>query len=133
MKRSEESDLIDSLSRFVQKLNSEKGALVVVEGLRDARALRSSGFSGDLFMLCHRPKGVSLEDQCSKFEKLVFLLDNDAEGRRLVERTKKLLSGKASIDMYYQRALLPAAKGRIRHVEELSQYAERVSLAVARI
>jgi 5S rRNA maturation endonuclease (ribonuclease M5) len=131
MKRSDDSDLIESLSNFLQKLNGEDDALVVVEGVRDARALRRAGFQGELFMLCHHPKGAKLEDEASKFKKTILLLDNDSEGRKLGERTRRLLSGRTSVDMYYQRALLPASRGKIRHVEELAQYAEGVALAVA--
>ena len=35
-----ESSLIESLSSFMRKLNDEENALVVVEGIRDANALR---------------------------------------------------------------------------------------------
>ncbi|MDG6922891.1 MAG: toprim domain-containing protein [Nitrososphaerota archaeon] len=114
-------------------MNSENNSLVLVEGVRDARALRACGFHGDILMLCHRPRTTKLEDRCSKFDKTIFLLDNDAEGKRLVERTQRLLRGKTILDTHYQKALLPAGKGKIRHVEELSRYAEKVALAVSRI
>lgn len=131
MKHSNDSAMIESLSSFMRKLNDEKNSLVVVEGVRDARALQSAGFLGELFMLCHHPKTLTLEEESQKFEKIILLLDNDSEGRKLAERTQRLL--KVSFDMYYQRALLPASKGKIRHVEELAKYADSVSLAVARV
>ena len=131
MKHLKESTLIESLSRFIRKLNDEEDALTVVEGVRDAEALRNSGFSGELFMLCHHANFVKLEDAASKFKKTILLLDNDSEGRKLLERTQRILSGRVRIDLFYQRALLPASRGKIRHVEELAPYAER--LAVARI
>ena len=71
------------------------------------------------------------EATASKFKKTILLLDNDSEGRKLLQRTQRLLSGRIRMDLYYQRALLPASKGKIRHIEELAPYAER--LAVARI
>ena len=123
----EESAIIQSLLSFVRKLNDEEDALVVVEGLRDARALRNSGYSGELFMLCHNSNLARLESKAAKYRKTIFLLDNDAEGRRLLERAKRTLSGRVRLDLFYQRELLPASKGKIRHVEELSPYAERVS------
>ncbi|MHB8567724.1 MAG: toprim domain-containing protein [Nitrososphaerales archaeon] len=122
-----ESHLIESLSRFMMKLNDEKGALVVVEGLRDAKALRDSGFVGELFMLCHKQSVPKLEDKASRYKKTILLLDNDEEGRRLVERTQRMLSGRVSLDLYYQRELLPASRGRIRHIEEFSTYAEKLA------
>jgi 5S rRNA maturation endonuclease (ribonuclease M5) len=122
-----ESALIESLSSFMRKLNDEEDALVVVEGLRDAKALRDAGFVGELFMLCHQNNVLKLEDTASKHKKTILLLDNDNEGRKLAERTRRILNGRARIDMFYQRELLPASKGKIRHVEELGPYAERLS------
>jgi 5S rRNA maturation endonuclease (ribonuclease M5) len=127
VKSLEESALIESLSSFVKKLNDEEDALVVVEGLRDARALRNSGFCGELFMLCHRSSLVRLESRASRFKKTILLLDNDAEGRRLATRAIKTLGGRVRLDLFYQKELLPAGKGKIRHVEELLQYADRLS------
>lgn len=127
IKSLEDSAIIQSLSSFVRKLNDEEDALVVVEGLRDARALRSSGFSGELFMLCHNSNLTRLERKAAKYEKTILLLDNDDEGRRLADRAKRTLSGRVRLDLFYQRELLPASKGKIRHVEELAPYAERLS------
>ena len=122
-----ESAVIESLSDFMRKLNQEEDALVVVEGLRDAKALRDSGFAGDLVMLCHHMNVVKLEDTASRFKKTILLLDNDAEGRKLAERTQRILCGRVRLDMFYQKELLPASRGKIRHVEELAPYAERLA------
>ncbi len=122
-----ESSLIESLHSFIRKLNDEENALVVVEGVRDAKALRESGFDGELFMLCHKNNVLKLEETASRFRKTILLLDNDAEGRKLGERTIRILNGRVKIDTFYQRELLPASKGRIRHVEELAPYAERLA------
>jgi 5S rRNA maturation endonuclease (ribonuclease M5) len=115
-----ESRLIDSLSEFIRKLNSEVSSLVIVEGPRDARALRSSGFTGNIFMLCHHQNLRRLVEKGKNYRKFILLLDGDREGRQLAQRTEKALEGKVRIDMFYARALLPASGGRIRHVEELS-------------
>jgi 5S rRNA maturation endonuclease (ribonuclease M5) len=131
MKYLEDEAMIKSLSGFLRKLNDEEDALVVVEGVRDAKALRACGFSGELFMLCHNSNLSKLEDEASKYRKSILLLDNDSEGRKLVDRARRILGGRVKMDLFYQRALLPAGKGKIRHVEELLQYAER--LAVSRI
>jgi 5S rRNA maturation endonuclease (ribonuclease M5) len=122
-----ESSLIESLSEFMRKLNDEDSALVVVEGLRDANALRGAGYDGELFMLCHKNNVLSLEETAARFRKIILLLDNDKEGQKLSARTKKILGGRVRIDTFYQRELLPASKGKIRHVEELAPYAQRLS------
>ena len=125
-----EASLIESLHRFIRKLNDEEEALVVVEGVRDAKALRESGFDGEVFMLCHKNNVLKLEETAARFRKTILLLDNDNEGRKLRERTIRILNGRVKIDMFYQRELLPASKGKIRHVEELASYAERVARRV---
>jgi len=122
-----ESSLIESLSEFMRKLNDEESALVVVEGVRDARALREAGYDGEVFMLCHKNSVLTLEETAARFRKVILLLDNDREGRKLSERTKRILGGRVRIDSFYQRELLPASKGKIRHVEELAPYAQRLS------
>ncbi len=125
-----ESDIVESLSSFVKKLNQEEDALVVVEGLRDAKALRDSGFSGELYLLCHNSKLAKLESRCIEFRKIIFLLDNDQEGRRLLQRVKRVLNGRVSMDLFYQKEMLPASKGKIRHVEEFSALADRLSTRI---
>lgn len=122
-----ESSIIESLSDFMRKLNNEDSALVVVEGLRDAKALREAGFDGEIFMLCHKNSVLTLEETAQGFKKIILLLDNDREGKKLSARTRKILGGRARIDTFYQRELLPASKGKIRHVEELAPYAQRLS------
>jgi 5S rRNA maturation endonuclease (ribonuclease M5) len=122
-----EAELIESLSEFMKKLNGEDDALVVVEGVRDAKALRDSGFDGEIFMLCHNKNVAKLEEAASKFTKTILLLDNDSEGKKLSARTRKILGSRVRIDMRYQKELLPASKGKIRHIEELSPYAQRLA------
>jgi 5S rRNA maturation endonuclease (ribonuclease M5) len=125
-----ESSLIQSLSHFIRKLNHEEDALVVVEGVRDAKALRDSGFDGEIFMLCHKQNVSSLENEATKYRKTILLLDNDSEGKKLSARTQRILRGRVKLDMYYQRELLPASKGKIRHVEEFAGFAEKLATFV---
>ncbi len=125
-----ESSLIESLSHFIRKLNHEEGALVVVEGIRDAKALRDSGFDGEIFMLCHKQNVSKLENEATKYTKTILLLDNDNEGKKLLARTQKILRGRVRLDLYYQRELLPASKGKIRHIEEFAGFAEKLATHV---
>ncbi|MDH2899916.1 MAG: toprim domain-containing protein [archaeon] len=122
-----ESSLIESLSHFIRKLNHEEDALVVVEGIRDAKALRDSGFDGEIFMLCHKQNVSKLENEATKYRKTILLLDNDTEGKKLSARTRRILGGRIKLDMYYQHELLPASKGKIRHVEEFAGFAEKLA------
>lgn len=78
-------------------------------------------------MLCHNSNLGRLERMAARHRKTILLLDNDVEGRRLSERAKRTLSGRVRLDFFYQKELLPASKGKIRHVEELAPYAERLA------
>ncbi len=122
-----EASLIESLSQFIRKLNHEEDALVVVEGLRDAKALRDSGFDGEIFMLCHKQNISRLENAASRHKKTILLLDNDTAGKKLSARTQRVLRGRVKLDMYYQKELLPASRGKIRHIEEFAGYAEKLA------
>lgn len=76
-------------------------------------------------MLCHNHQSFAkLEDMASRFKKVILLLDNDSEGKKLVQRATRVLRGRARVDLFYQRALLPASRGKIRHVEELAPFSE---------
>ena len=81
-------------------------------------------------MLCHNSNYAKLESKASNYRKTILLLDNDSEGKALSKRVQKTLSGRVRTDLHYQRKLLPASKGRIRHVEELSTYADQVARAL---
>ena len=131
IKSAEDSEIIESLSSYIKKLNDEEDALVVVEGKRDAMALRDSGYVGELFMLCHHQNVVKLEDAAMKFKKTILLLDNDHEGSKLTARTEKVLRGRVRMDLFYRRELLPASRGKIRHVEELAPYSARLAKHVS--
>ena len=67
---------------------------VIVEGKRDAVALRKLGLMGDIITL-HR--GVSLYDFCEEisehYEKVVILLDWDSKGESLSKQLNRHLKG----------------------------------------
>ncbi|NWG09135.1 MAG: toprim domain-containing protein [Nitrososphaerales archaeon] len=122
-------DIIQALTLFIRKLNDEcrNKALVVIEGQRDANALRSIGFEGDLFLLCHNGSLTKLASKAEKYKKIVLLLDLDRKGRVLTKRTATILQEKNSnIDLFFRRELAKVTKGRIRHIEELARFGDHL-------
>jgi 5S rRNA maturation endonuclease (ribonuclease M5) len=115
------ASLIDSLSDFILKLNSERDSLVAVEGPRDARALRLAGYDGPIFKICHGKNIRSLGKQADK-KRIIVLVDNDSEGDRIAKRIEDAFVGKVRVDLSYRRMLVSAARGEIRHIEELRHY-----------
>ncbi|MEM2955914.1 MAG: toprim domain-containing protein [Nitrososphaerales archaeon] len=120
-------DTLQELMLFTKRLNDEckNGALVVVEGQRDAKALESIGFNGDLFLLCHNESLVKLAIKAEKYKKIILLLDLDKKGRALTKRAAMILQEKSrKIDLFFRRELAKASKGKIKHVEELSRFGD---------
>ncbi len=118
-------EIAESLVLYVKRLNDESrnGALVVVEGLRDLRALRAIGFDGDVVMFCHNGGKHLLVGEAAKYRKTILLLDRDKEGRSLTKKAAVLLGdNKSVIDLFFRRELASVTRGRVRHIEELSRY-----------
>jgi 5S rRNA maturation endonuclease (ribonuclease M5) len=120
---------VESVRSFIRKLNDESsnGALVVVEGPRDARALRALGFQGDLTTLSKNGGIVRLAGMAAQYRRTILLFDLDQEGRSLTKKAARMLEGKNNaIDLFFRRALVAATKGGIRQVEELGRFTEYV-------
>ncbi|HEY4698860.1 MAG TPA: toprim domain-containing protein [Nitrososphaerales archaeon] len=119
--------IAESLAIYVKKLNDENsnGALVVVEGLRDYRSLRSIGFLGNIFMFCNKNNLLRLVEESKKYRKVILLFDLDREGRSLTNRTITMLEAiRIPVDLFFRRELISTTRGKVRHVEELSRFKE---------
>jgi 5S rRNA maturation endonuclease (ribonuclease M5) len=128
-KRTHDYEVIDSLSLFVKQLNdeAENGALIVVEGPRDHEALRSIGFHGETFLLCHNEGLTRLAIDAEDYRRIILLFDLDSQGRSLTKKAAILLrERKKSIDLFFRRRLLSVTRGKVRHVEELMRYKEYI-------
>ena len=119
--------IAESLAIYVKKLNDENsnGALVVVEGLRDKRSLRSIGFLGNIFMFCNKNNLLTLVDESKKYRKVILLFDLDREGRSLTNRSVTMLESiRIPVDLFFRQELISTTRGKVRHVEELSRFKE---------
>lgn len=115
---------ITDLQNLIQKLNSVKNSIVVVEGKRDEYALKSIGFSGKIFQF-HSFKGLGkFVDKIPTSGKLILLLDSDRKGRYLTKRILSLLQHRVDIDLTFRRKITLITKGKIRNIEDLSRYVD---------
>ena len=113
---------IHEMRNFVFQLNLMKGSIVVVEGKRDASALKKLGFSGQIIEF-HKFGGiVNFADYVARYEKLIILFDRDRKGRYLTGKTIQLLQRRTKIDLSFKRKLTVITKGKIRFVEQLVCY-----------
>ncbi|MEM1994946.1 MAG: hypothetical protein QXW32_05695 [Nitrososphaerales archaeon] len=121
------SEEVDALKAFLKKLDDEAndGAIVVVEGLRDERALRSLGFSGTLFLLC-QGKGINhLLTVSPSFKKAIILTDLDRKGGILAARVVQTLQSKnIKVDLFFRKELKSIMRGKIRSIEDLKKFSD---------
>lgn len=113
---------IHEIRNFVFQLNLMKDSVVVVEGKRDAYALKTLGFSGQIIEF-HKFGGiVNFADSVARYQKLIILFDRDKKGRYLTGKTIQLLQRRTKIDLSFKRKLAVITKGKIRFVEQLVCY-----------
>ena len=78
-----------------------KESAVVVEGKRDAMALRKVGFDGKILEF-HKFGGmINFADNVAKYERLIILFDRDRKGRVLTGKTVQLLQRRTKIDLTF--------------------------------
>ena len=115
------------LDGFVADLNhlSEEGWSILVEGPRDARALRRLGYVGNVATVstaARKGKEVFEEDK-----KIVILTDLDREGAVLASRYIRRLSHDGFKTSIRERQRLKnASHGVFLHIENLSRFAKDV-------
>lgn len=125
-----DQDEVQRLQRFVNMLNEESsnGAIVVVEGKRDVKALTSIGFIGNAVML-NSYKGVNkLVEHLEQASKVILMLDMDRKGKYLTRKILTLLQYKGkNADLFYKKTLAEITKGKVRHTEDLTIYNKYIS------
>ncbi len=110
------------LRNFVFQLNESEESIVIVEGKRDAIALRKIGFSGKILEF-HKFGGmINFTDSVSRYKNIIILFDRDRKGRHLTEKTIQLLQRRTKIDLTFKRRLQEITKGKIKFIEQLVCY-----------
>jgi 5S rRNA maturation endonuclease (ribonuclease M5) len=118
-----ESEIHD-VQNFIISLNSKKNSIVVVEGKRDEEALKKLGFSGRICQF-HSFKGLTrFVDSMPRYKILILLLDSDRKGSYLTKRIISQLQHRMRIDLSFKRKLIAITKGKVRHIENLTLYAD---------
>ena len=113
---------INEIRDFVSELNSIKESAVVVEGKRDAVALRKVGYDGKILEF-HKFGGmVNFADTVAEQKRLIILFDRDRKGRILTGKTIQLLQRRTNIDLSFKRKLRIITKGKIMFIEQLVCY-----------
>ena len=107
---------------FIFQLNSMKDNVIVVEGKRDANALRRLGYAGKVLEF-HRFRGmIDFTDSVAKYKDIIILFDRDKKGRYLTGKTIQLLQRRTRVNLSYKRKLQEITKGKIMFIEQLISY-----------
>ncbi|MBI4147909.1 hypothetical protein HY490_01330 [Candidatus Woesearchaeota archaeon] len=110
-----------NLDDWIRKLRLEQ-PLIVVEGVKDKRALVALGFK-KIILLQGRPLFTIVEEVADLTNSCLILTDLDAEGKKLYAALKKgLQRHKVKVDDRFRHFLFKETT--LRHVEGLAKYAE---------
>lgn len=113
---------ISDLREFIFALNCAQDSVVIVEGKRDAAALKSLGFTEEVLEF-HSFGGITkFADSVSDYKNLIILFDIDKKGKYLTKRIIEQLERRTKIDMSYKKQLIAVTRGKIRTIEELTRY-----------
>ena len=110
------------LKDFVFELNSMNNSTVVVEGKKDSNALRKIGYKGKVLEFHGFGGIVNFADSVANHHRLIILFDRDRNGRRLTEKTIRLLQRRTKVDLSFKRKLRTITKGKIMFTEQLAIY-----------
>ncbi len=109
-----------ALDELVEMNNSVP---VIVEGVKDRRALRKLGLTGKIITI---NKGMSLSDfsdwVSEQYEKVIILSDWDRRGGSICRRLKELLKGRVIYDVTIRQRLSKFAM--IKKVEGIPSWLE---------
>jgi len=105
----------------------EPGAVVVVEGERDRRAIRRLGWTGAIVVVHRgRPISATASGLVASRGKVIVLTDWDSEGGHLARRLRDFLDAEdVALDLDYRRRFARILRGELTHVEGLFGWARR--------
>jgi len=121
----------ERLAQLLEKLveKSAQGAIIVVEGVKDAEALRNVGVTGKVF--CIKTGRTLLYDVLNDYvnlkEELIILTDFDRRGKQLAGKIVNYLEhhGKPPNLSFWMR-MNSLVSGDVKEVEGLTSYLENV-------
>jgi 5S rRNA maturation endonuclease (ribonuclease M5) len=121
---------IERIIFLLERLRNEasEGALLLVEGQRDAEALRRIGVKSEILAIKSRGGNlIDLMDRIEKYGKkeIILLMDFDRHGREMTERLiRNLERMKIKINVSFWRELLSLVERDLKDIEGLATYLE---------
>jgi 5S rRNA maturation endonuclease (ribonuclease M5) len=120
----------EKLQKLLDRISyeSEKGGVIVVEGMRDRDSLRKIGISGPILCLqSSRKNHVRFVEELDGVNNVIVLTDFDREGVFLAKRLASTLNAQSiRSNLILWRDLRRLARSDIRSIEELPKYYQRL-------
>ncbi|MFH1400894.1 MAG: hypothetical protein ABIH41_05205 [Nanoarchaeota archaeon] len=114
------------IREWIEGLN-ESGCLIVVEGVKDRRALQAIGVTTDIMTLSRQAIYRIVEEVVESGRDAVILTDIDAHGKRLYGRLAGELSQQGvRVDRKYREFLQTATS--LDQIEGIRRYTQRCGL-----
>jgi 5S rRNA maturation endonuclease (ribonuclease M5) len=114
---------------------SERGGVIVVEGIRDRESLRRMGITGRIFCLqSSRRNAAGFAEGLHDVRRVVVLTDFDREGVFLAKKLSRMLSSQnVHANLVLWRELRQLTRSDVRSIEELPKYYQRMRVESAEI
>jgi 5S rRNA maturation endonuclease (ribonuclease M5) len=123
---------LEKLRKLIDRLSyeSQKGGVIVVEGIRDRDSLRRIGITGRILCLqSSRKNALGFVEQLEGVGEVIVLTDFDREGTFLARRLARILNAeRMRSNLILWRDLRRLARSDIRSIEELPKYYQRLQL-----
>lgn len=120
---------LEKINDLVERLKDEAdgGALLLVEGEKDVKSLKTIGIGSNVVAI--RLHGKSLHefvDEISSLNrKIILLMDFDRRGREMTKRlARPLIEIGAKVNLEYWRNLREILSGDVKDIEGLAAYLE---------
>ena len=120
----------EKLQKLIERITyeSQRGRIIVVEGAKDRKSLRSMGVSGTILCLkSSRHNIASFAEQLDGEKEVILLTDFDREGVFLAKRLSRILN---SLSVHSNLLLWSELRGLtrsdLRSIEELPALYERI-------
>ena len=122
----------ERLRKLIDRLSyeSEKGGVIVVEGIRDRDSLRKIGITGRILCLqSSRKNTLGFVEELQGVSEVIVLTDFDREGTFLARRLARILNAEGMrSNLILWRDLRRLARSDIRSIEELPKYYQRLQV-----
>jgi 5S rRNA maturation endonuclease (ribonuclease M5) len=123
---------LEKLQKLIDRISyeSQRGVVIVVEGIRDRDSLRNIGIPGRILCLQNsRKNAVRFVEELHDVNEVIILTDFDREGVFLAKRLARILNAEnIRNNLIFWRDLRRLARSDIRSIEELPKYYQRLQV-----